>query len=48
MREATKLFRTKHVMPEYLFMARTEMGLYHTLHALKARVAMSDIVRKYL
>lgn len=47
-REATKLFRTKHVMPEFLFMARTEMGLYHTLHALKARVAMSDIVRKYL
>jgi predicted unusual protein kinase regulating ubiquinone biosynthesis (AarF/ABC1/UbiB family) len=47
-REATKLFRTKHVMPEYLFMARTEMGLYHTLHALKARVRTSDIVRKYL
>jgi predicted unusual protein kinase regulating ubiquinone biosynthesis (AarF/ABC1/UbiB family) len=47
-REATKLFRTKHVMPEYLFMARTEMGLYHTLHALKARVPTSDLVRKYL
>ena len=47
-REATKLFRTKHVMSEYLFMARAEMGLYHTLHALKARVATSDIVRKYL
>jgi len=47
-REATKLFRTKHVMSEYLFMARVEMGLYHTLHALKARVPTSDIVRKYL
>jgi predicted unusual protein kinase regulating ubiquinone biosynthesis (AarF/ABC1/UbiB family) len=47
-REATGLFRTKHVMPEYLFMARAEMGLYHTLHALKARVPTSDIVRKYL
>ena len=47
-REATKLFRTKHIMPEYLFMARTEMGLYHTLHALKAHVPTSDIVRKYL
>ena len=47
-REATKLFRTKHVMSEYLFMARAEMGLYHTLHALKARVPTSDIVRKYL
>ena len=47
-REATKLFRTKHVMAEFLFMARAEMGLYHTLHALKARVPTSDIVRKYL
>ena len=47
-REATKLFRTKHVMSEYLFMARAEMGLYHTLHALKARVPTSDVVRKYL
>jgi predicted unusual protein kinase regulating ubiquinone biosynthesis (AarF/ABC1/UbiB family) len=47
-REATGLFRTKHVMSEYLFMARAEMGLYHTLHALKARVPTSDIVRKYL
>ena len=45
-REATKLFRTKHIMAEFLFMARTEMGLYHTLHALKARVPTSDIVRK--
>ena len=47
-RQATRLFRTKHVMSEYLFMARAEMGLYHTLHALKARVPTSDIVRKYL
>jgi hypothetical protein len=29
-------------------MARAEMGLYNTLHALKARVPTSDIVRKYL
>jgi predicted unusual protein kinase regulating ubiquinone biosynthesis (AarF/ABC1/UbiB family) len=47
-RHATKLFRTKHVMTEYIFMARAEMGLYNTLHALKARVPTSDIVRKYL
>ena len=47
-REATKLFRTKQIMAEFLLMARTEMGLYHTLHALKARVPTSDIVRKYL
>jgi predicted unusual protein kinase regulating ubiquinone biosynthesis (AarF/ABC1/UbiB family) len=47
-REATKLFRTKAVMTDYIFMARAEMGLYHTLHRLKARVPTSDIVRKYL
>jgi predicted unusual protein kinase regulating ubiquinone biosynthesis (AarF/ABC1/UbiB family) len=47
-REATKLFRTKAVMTDYIFMARAEMGLYHTLHRLKSRVPTSDIVRKYL
>jgi len=47
-RHATKLFRTKHVMTDYIFMARAEMGLYNTLHALKARVPTSEIVRKYL
>ncbi|HEY6242404.1 MAG TPA: AarF/ABC1/UbiB kinase family protein [Pyrinomonadaceae bacterium] len=47
-RHATNLFRTKHVMTDYIFMARAEMGLYNTLHALKARVPTSDIVRKYL
>jgi hypothetical protein len=35
-------------MTDYIFMARAEMGLYNTLHALKARVPTSDIVRKYL
>jgi len=29
-------------------MARAEMGLYQTLHRLKARVPTSQIVRKYL
>ena len=47
-RHATNLFRTKHVMTDYIFMARAEMGLYNTMHALKARVPTSDIVRKYL
>jgi predicted unusual protein kinase regulating ubiquinone biosynthesis (AarF/ABC1/UbiB family) len=47
-REATKLFRTKGMMTELIFMARTEMGLYHTLHRLRARVRTSEIVRKYL
>lgn len=48
LRHATNLFRTKHVMTDYIFMARAEMGLYNTLHALKARVPTSEIVRKYL
>ena len=48
LRHATNLFRTKHVMTDYIFMARAEMGLYNTLHVLKARVPTSDIVRKYL
>ncbi|HVF50035.1 MAG TPA: AarF/ABC1/UbiB kinase family protein [Pyrinomonadaceae bacterium] len=48
LRESKNLLRTKGVMIEYIFMARAEMGLYHTLHRLKARVPTSDIVRKYL
>ncbi len=43
-----KLFSTKGVMPEFLFLARAEMGLYQTLHRLKARVPTSQIVGKYL
>jgi predicted unusual protein kinase regulating ubiquinone biosynthesis (AarF/ABC1/UbiB family) len=42
------LFRSKGVLPEFIFMARAEMGLYQTLHRLKARVPTSQIVRKYL
>ncbi len=48
LREAKNLLRTRGVMPEYIFVARAEMGLYHTLHRLKARVPTSDIVREYL
>jgi predicted unusual protein kinase regulating ubiquinone biosynthesis (AarF/ABC1/UbiB family) len=48
LREAKNLLRTRGVMPEYIFVARAEMGLYHTLHRLKARVPTSDIVRKYI
>src|SRR6267143_1559099 len=48
LRESKNLFRTKGVMTEYLFMARAEMGMYQTLHRLKARVHTSRIVRKYL
>ena len=42
------LFRSRGILPEYLFLARAEMGLYQTLHRLKARVATSRVVRRYL
>jgi predicted unusual protein kinase regulating ubiquinone biosynthesis (AarF/ABC1/UbiB family) len=48
LRESKNLLRTKGVMIDYIFIARAEMGLYHTLHRLKARVPTSNIVRKYL
>jgi predicted unusual protein kinase regulating ubiquinone biosynthesis (AarF/ABC1/UbiB family) len=35
-------------LPEYVFLGRTESGLYNTLHRLKARVRTSKIVRQYL
>jgi predicted unusual protein kinase regulating ubiquinone biosynthesis (AarF/ABC1/UbiB family) len=46
--EAKNLFRTRGLVPELIFMCRAEMGLYQTLHRLKARVPTSSIVRKYL
>lgn len=48
MRESAKLFRAKGVLPDYIFLARAEIGLYTTLHRLEARVPMSAIVRRYL
>ncbi len=48
LRESKNLFRTKGVITEFIFMGRAEMGLYQTLHRLKARVPTSQIVRKYL
>lgn len=45
--ESRKLSNSRGTLPEYLFLARTELGLYQTLHKLKARVAMSACVRKY-
>src|SRR5437764_3106022 len=48
LRESKNLFRTKGVITEFIFMARAEMGLYQTLHRLRARVHTSDIVSKYL
>jgi predicted unusual protein kinase regulating ubiquinone biosynthesis (AarF/ABC1/UbiB family) len=46
--ESKRLFRTKGVLTELIFAARAEMGMYQTLHRLKARVHTSRIVRKYL
>jgi len=48
LRESKNLFTTKGLMREFIFMGRAEMGLYQTLHRLKARVRTSLIVRKYL
>jgi len=48
LRESKNLLRTKGVLTEFIFMGRAEMGLYQTLHRLKARVPTSEIVRKYL
>ena len=46
--ESKNLFRMKGMLADLIFMARAEMGLYQTLHRLKARVPTSRIVRKYL
>jgi predicted unusual protein kinase regulating ubiquinone biosynthesis (AarF/ABC1/UbiB family) len=48
MRESQHIVRCKGMLPEYIFLARAETGLYQTLHRLGARVHTSRIVRKYL
>jgi hypothetical protein len=48
MQASTNLLRTKGMLTEFIFMGRAEMGLYQTLHRLRARVATSRIVRKHL
>jgi predicted unusual protein kinase regulating ubiquinone biosynthesis (AarF/ABC1/UbiB family) len=48
MREAAHLFRARGTRPEYIFLARAEIGLYQTLHRLQSRAQTSRIVRKYL
>jgi predicted unusual protein kinase regulating ubiquinone biosynthesis (AarF/ABC1/UbiB family) len=47
-RETQKLFRGKALMPQYVFLARAEIGLYDMLHRLGARVHTSRIVRRHL
>jgi hypothetical protein len=47
-RASQDLLKGKGVLPEYIFLVRAEVGLYETLHRLRARVATSRIVRRYL
>ena len=48
LRGSQELFKSRGTLPEYIFLVRAEIGLYQTLHRLKARVHTSRIVRKYL
>ena len=48
MRESQKLVNSKGALSEHVFLSRAEMGLYDTLHRLRARVHTSRIVRQYL
>jgi predicted unusual protein kinase regulating ubiquinone biosynthesis (AarF/ABC1/UbiB family) len=48
LRESHNLMHAKGALPDYVFLARAESGLYNTLHRLKARVRTSAIVRRYL
>jgi predicted unusual protein kinase regulating ubiquinone biosynthesis (AarF/ABC1/UbiB family) len=48
LRESRNLMNSKGALSEHLFLARVEMGLYDTLHRLRARVHTSRIVRRYL
>lgn len=48
MKASGDLMKARAAIPEYTFYARAEIGLYQTLHRLKARVHTSRIVRKYL
>jgi hypothetical protein len=45
-RESANLMRARGALPEYVFLARAEAGLYQTLHRLGARVHTSRSVRK--
>ena len=46
--QSARLTRARVTLPEYVFLGRTESGLYSTLHRLQARVRTSKIVRQYL
>lgn len=48
MAAAGDLFRARGTAPHDVFLARAEIGLYATLHRLRARVPTSAIVRRLL
>ena len=48
MRASGDLARAKGTPPQFIFFARAEVGLYTSLHRLKARVHTSAIVRRLL
>jgi len=48
LRAAGNLTRAKASTPQYIFHSRAEVGLYTTLHRLKARVHTSAIVRRLM
>jgi predicted unusual protein kinase regulating ubiquinone biosynthesis (AarF/ABC1/UbiB family) len=48
LRASGELMVARAGIPEYAFYARAELGLYQTLHRLKARVHTSRIVRTHL
>ncbi len=47
-RVSGNLVRAKGIASEFIFLSRAEIGLYTTLHRLRARVRMADIVRRLL
>ena len=46
--QSQNILRAKATLPEYVFLGRSESGLYNTLHRLKARVRTSALVRRCL
>ena len=48
MRCGNAVAKAKGTLPEYLFLARAESGLYHTLHRLGSRLATSKLLRQLL
>jgi len=48
LRESRRLMLSKGALSEHVLLARVEVGLYDTLHRLRARVHTSRIVRSFL